>query len=134
MTSITLLNATLSNPQLNKLTSGIKNGVEVTLNLSSNLVGDTNDKTNFPNKFLTGAQVSRLCKEFANGSSANVKLSKTQLSKMIQLEGFFSDIWYNGYDRIRRSKNASKKGAPKLVINAAKYLVIRGTNELNKKI
>ena len=92
MTSITLLNATLSNPQLNKLTSGIKNGVEVTLNHSSNLVGDTNDETNFPNKFLTGAQVSRLRKEFANGSSANVKLSKTQLSKMIQLEGFFSDI------------------------------------------
>ena len=92
------------------------------------MVGDTNDKTNFPNKFLTGAQVSRLCKEFANGSSANVKLSKTQLSKMIQLEGFFSDIWYNGYDRIWRSKNASKKGAPKLVINAAKYFVIRGTN------
>ena len=134
MTSITLSNATLSNPQLNKLTSGIKSGVEVTLNLSSNLVGDTNDETNFPNKLLlTGTQVSRLCKEFANGSSANVKLSKTQLSKMMQLKGFFSDIWYNGYDRIRSSKNGSKKDAPKLVKNAAKYLVIRGTNELNKK-
>ena len=52
MTSITLSEATLSNPQLNKLTSGIKSGVEVTLNLSSNLVGDTNDETNFPNKLL----------------------------------------------------------------------------------
>ena len=40
------LNVKLSNSQLNKLKSGIK-----TLNLSSNMVGDPNDETNFPNKF-----------------------------------------------------------------------------------
>ena len=42
----------LSNSQLNKLKSGIKNGREVTLNLSSNVTGDSNDENNFPHKLL----------------------------------------------------------------------------------
>ena len=33
-------------------------------------------------------KISRLCKAFANYSTANIKLSKTQLSKMVQLEDF----------------------------------------------
>ena len=37
------LNVKLSNSQLTKLKSGIKNGTEVTLKLSSNLAGDSND-------------------------------------------------------------------------------------------
>ena len=49
--NIKILNVKLSNSQLNKLKAGIKNGTEVTLNFSSNLVGDSNDKTNFPHKF-----------------------------------------------------------------------------------
>ena len=36
------------------------------------------------------SQVSRICKAFGNGSSANIKLSKTQLSKIVQLVGFGS--------------------------------------------
>ena len=40
----------LSNPQLNKLMSSIKNETEVLLRLSSNMVGNSNDKTNFPHK------------------------------------------------------------------------------------
>ena len=39
------LNEKLSNSQLNKLKSGIKNGAEVNLNLSSNLIGNSNDST-----------------------------------------------------------------------------------------
>ena len=59
----------LSNSQLNKLKSGIKSGTEVTLKLSSNLVGDSNDENNFPHKLLlTNTQVSKLCKAFANKS------------------------------------------------------------------
>ena len=74
----------MSNSQLNKLKSGIKNGTEVTLNLSSNLIGNSNDETNFSHKLLlTDAQVSKIRKAFANGSSANIKFSKTQLPKMI---------------------------------------------------
>ena len=83
------LNVKFSHSQLNKLKSELKNGTEVTLNLSSNVIGDSNDETNFPHKLLlTDTQVSRICKAFANGSSANIKLSKTQISKIIQLRGF----------------------------------------------
>ena len=65
----------MSPPQLNKLKSGIKNATEVTLQISSNAVDDSNDENNFPQKLLlTNMQVSRLHKAFANGSSANIKL------------------------------------------------------------
>ena len=42
----------MSNSQHNKLKSGIKKGTEVTLKFSSNVVGDSNDENNFPNKLL----------------------------------------------------------------------------------
>ena len=48
------LNSKLSNSQLNKLKSGIKNGTEVALNLSSNEIGNSYDETNFLHKlYLT---------------------------------------------------------------------------------
>ena len=63
--------------------SAIKKGRQVTLNLSSNIIGDSNDENNFPHKLLlTNAQVLRLRKAFANNFSANIKLSKTQLHKI----------------------------------------------------
>ena len=52
MTQYNTLNAKLSNSQLNKLKFGIKNGTEVTLKLSSNVVRDSNDENNFPHKLL----------------------------------------------------------------------------------
>ena len=52
MTQCNPLNVKLSNSQLNKLQSGIKNGTEVTLNLPSNVIGNSNDKNNFPHKIL----------------------------------------------------------------------------------
>ena len=65
----------MSNLQLNKLKSAIKNGT-VTLNLSSNIIGDSNDENNFSHKLLlTNTQVWRLRKAFSNGTSA----LKTQL-------------------------------------------------------
>ena len=65
----------LSYSQHNKLKSGMKNGTKVTLKLSSNVVGDSNDENNFPHKLLlTNTQVSKFCKAFANGLSANIKL------------------------------------------------------------
>ena len=74
------------------------NETKVTLNLSSNMNVDSNDETNFPDKFLiTSRQVSRICKAFANGSSAKIKLSKTKLFKMAQFEEFnvnlFNSVW-----------------------------------------
>ena len=77
MTQYNTLNVKLSNSQLNTLKSRIKNNIDVTLKISSNVVGDSNDEYNFPHKLLlTDTQVSKLHKAFANGSSANTKLSK----------------------------------------------------------
>ena len=42
----------LSNFQLDELKSEIKNVNEITLKLSSNVIGDSNDETNFPHKLL----------------------------------------------------------------------------------
>ena len=79
------LNVKLSNSQLNKLKSGIKNGTEVTLKIPSNIVGDSNDENNFQHKLLlTNTQVSKLRKALANNYSANIKLSKIQLHKIEQ--------------------------------------------------
>ena len=83
MTQYNPFNVKLSNSQLNKLKSTIKNGTEATLNLSSNLIGNSNDEM-----FLTNPQVLSLHKPFANDSSANTKLSKTQLHKVAQSRGF----------------------------------------------
>ena len=81
MTQYNILNAKFSQPD--KLKSGIKNGTEVTLKLSSNVISDSNDENNSPHKLLlTNAQVSKFHKTFENGSSANIKLSKTQLHKI----------------------------------------------------
>ena len=69
--------------QLNKLKSEIKNCNKVTLNLSSSLIGNSNDGTSFPHKLLlTDTQVSTTCKAFPNGWLANIKLLKTQFSKI----------------------------------------------------
>ena len=55
------------------------------------MIGD--NETNFPHKLLlTNRQVSNLRKAFANNSSIDIKLSKTQLSKMIQSGGFLSRL------------------------------------------
>ena len=87
MTQYNSLNAKLSTSQLNKLKSAIKNKTEAVLRLLSNMVDD--DETNFPHKLLlTNRQVANLRKAFANNLSTEIKLSKTQLSKMIQSGGF----------------------------------------------
>ena len=65
MTQYNSLNVKLSNSKINKLKARIKNDPEVTLNLSSNLVGDSNGETNFPYKLLlTNTQLSRIRKVF----------------------------------------------------------------------
>ena len=68
MTQYNTFNVKLLNSQLNKVKSGIKKGTEVTLNLSSNLIWNSNDETNFPHELLlTDTQVSKIRKPFANG-------------------------------------------------------------------
>ena len=79
MTQCNSLNVKLSNSQLNKL--------------SSNIIGNSGDNTNFPHELLlTIRQVSNLRKAFAKNTSTDIKLSKTQLSKMIQSGGFLGRL------------------------------------------
>ena len=74
MTQYNILNVKLSNSQLNKLKSGIRYVAWAVLNFSSNVIGNSNDKTNFSHKLsLTDLQVSRLPEVIANGSSASLK-------------------------------------------------------------
>ena len=85
MTQYNAINTKLSNSQLNKLKSAIQNETDVILRLSPNMIGDSNDKTNFPHELLlTDRQVSSICKAFSNNS--------TQLSKMIHSKGFFCKL------------------------------------------
>ena len=91
MTQYNSLNVKLSNSQLNELKCAIKNETEVVSRLSSNMIG--NNKTNFPRKcLLTDRQVLSFRKSFASHSSANIKLSKTQWSKMIQSREFLGRL------------------------------------------
>ena len=93
MTQYNSLNVKLSNSQLNKLKSSIKNETNVVLRILSNMVGDSNDNTNFPHELLlTNRQVANIRKAFANHSSIDMKLSKTQLPEMIQSGGFLGNL------------------------------------------
>ena len=90
MTQYNSLNAKVSNSQLNNFKLAIKNKTEVVLRLSLNMIGD--DDTNLPHKLLlTNRQVANLRKAFANHLSTDIKLSKTQLSKMYNQEDFLVD-------------------------------------------
>ena len=50
MTQCNSLNVKLSNSQLNKLISAIKNETEIILRLSSNMIGNSNNETTFPHE------------------------------------------------------------------------------------
>ena len=93
MTQYNRLNLKLSNSQLSKLKSAIKNETDVVIRLSPNIIDDSNGETNFPHELLlTDRQVSRIRKAFSNNSSVDIKFSKTQLSKMIQSGGFLGKL------------------------------------------
>ena len=94
MTQYNSLNVKLSNSQLNKLKSSMKNETDVALRISSNMVSNSNDNTNFPHHelLLTNRQVSNISKAFSKNTSIDIKLSKTQLSKMIQSGGFLGNL------------------------------------------
>ena len=93
MTQYNRLNTKLSNSQPNKLKYAIENENEVVIRLSPNMIGDSNDQTNFPLELLlTDRQVSSIRKAFANNLSVDIKFSKTQLSKMIQSGGFLGKL------------------------------------------
>ena len=66
MTQYNSLNVKLSNSQLSKLKSAIKIETNVALRLSSNMIGNSGDNTNFHHELLlTNRQVANLPKAFA---------------------------------------------------------------------
>ena len=75
MTEYNSVNIKLSNSQLNNLKSATKNETEVTLKLLLNMNGNLNNEVNYRYKLLLAErQVPKLCKDFANDLSANIKL------------------------------------------------------------
>ena len=71
MTQYNSLNVNLSNSQLK---FAIKKKTEVILRLSSNIIGNSDDETNFPLKlFLINRKIANLRKVFANNSSTDIK-------------------------------------------------------------
>ena len=87
MTQYNRLNVKQSNSQLSKLKSAIKNETDVVLTLSSNMIGNSNYSTNFTHELLlTNRQVANL------HTLTDIKLSKTQLSEMIQSGGFLGRL------------------------------------------
>ena len=67
MTRYNRVNVKLSRPQLNKLKAAIQNENDVVITLSPNMIGDSNDKTNFPHELLlTERQVSSIRRAFSN--------------------------------------------------------------------
>ena len=82
MTQYNRVNVKLSNSQLHKLNSAIKNENDVVIRLSPSIIGDSNDETNFPHELLlTDRQVSSIRKAFANNSSIDIKFSKISYQK-----------------------------------------------------
>ena len=73
MSQYNSLHVKLSNSELNKLKSAIKIGTELVLRLSSNMIGNSDDETNFPYKLLlTNRQVANLRKSFASNLSTDI--------------------------------------------------------------
>ena len=88
MTQYNSINVKLLKSHINTLKLAIKNETDVILRLSSNMIGNSDNETNFPHKLLlTNRQVANLHKAFANHTSTDMKLSKAQLTKM-QKGGF----------------------------------------------
>ena len=97
MAQYNTLNVKLPNLQINESKSGTQNGTELTLKISSKIIGASNDESNFPHKlFLNKTQVLRLHKAFANNSLANIKLPKTQFHKIGQSGAYLGLFLKNG--------------------------------------
>ena len=76
------------------------------------MVGDPNNRHNFLKDFLlTNTEISRIRKALGNGSSGNIKFSKTELSKIIQLGGFLNPFDLLGF--VSNPEKALLDGAKK---------------------
>ena len=82
MTQYNSLHVKLSNSQLNKLKSSIKNETDVVLRISSNMVSNSNDNTNYPHELLlTNRQVANIGKAFAKIHQLTLNYQKLNYQK-----------------------------------------------------
>ena len=82
MTEYNSLNVKLSDSQLNKLKSAIKNETGVVLRISSSMVGNSNDNINFPYELLLNdRQAANILEAFAKNTSTDINCQKINYQK-----------------------------------------------------
>ena len=119
----------LTNTQLNKLKSAAKNNTGPILNVNKKNVEDEE----LPHElFLTIRQTTKITNAFANNMSTDIKLSKTQISKIIQSGGSFGS-WLGNLRKKAPTNIAiplARDSSPVLVSN----LTSNAINKFERKI
>ena len=87
MTKYNKVNVKLSNAQLKKLKDVVKDDTGTTLRISLTKMFDDND---LPHELLTTRQKTKLRNAFNNNTSADTKLSKAKINRIIQSGGFLA--------------------------------------------
>ena len=82
------VNVTLSDTQLKKLKTAVKNKTGTTLRISLKMLNG-ND---LPHELLLTTRQKKLRNAFNNNMSTNLKFSKAQISKIIQSGGFLGSL------------------------------------------
>ena len=89
MVEYNTVNVKLSDSQLNKLKSAVKNRQGTTLRMNTRMFS----ANNLPHEwFLTTRQTTKLRNAIENNMLTDIKLSKAQISKIIQSGGFLGKI------------------------------------------
>ena len=89
MVEYNTVNAKLSNSQLNKLKSAVKNRQGTTLRMNAKVFNGNNLPCEL---LLTTRQTTKLRIAIENNMSTDIKLSKAQISKIIQSGGFLGKL------------------------------------------
>ena len=96
MVEYNTVNAKLSDSPLNKLNSAVKNKQGTTLRMNARMFNENNimfNKNNLPHELLlTTRQTTKLRNAIESNMSTNIKLSKAQISKIIQPGGFLGSL------------------------------------------
>ena len=89
MVEYNAVNAKLSNSQLNKIKSAVKNRQGTNLSMNARMFS----ANNLPHELLlTTRETTKLRNATENNMSADIKLSKAQISKIIQSGGFLCKL------------------------------------------
>ena len=89
MVEYNTVNAKLSNSQLNKLKSSVKNKQGTTLRMNARMFNGNN----LPHELLlTTRHITKLRNNIENNLQTDIKLSKAQISKIIQSGGFLGKL------------------------------------------